>query len=471
MKIKIIALTITLSVICALSYSIDTVPIKAIEKDGNIYISGPKGQTTQLTDKSRDGEPMLHPNGKWVYFVRSFERELVGKVFYPAKGKEPEDGVLKEELWRIDIDGNNEKMLFRNTTAAIYHPSGHAYASLDNIQFSPKGDKVYFETAKWVTSNALNVMNPDGSNVKMLGGGNGTKIILSTMDKDTDYGGYIVTNQHRYGHFGGSYDWYWLYTPDWEEIGILGPELGYFTGTWDIKYTDHSDEEIMTVEANSDSVPSHEDIKEHVYKKGPLYLDVIEKALQKDPNDAELHYKKGLVTFHYHGVSEETKEMIAKSMDRAIALDPKNTNYRETFADIKQEFSEYDMMNQDKHILILKTTKDYDEAVGFAAEASNKLGVEFKNEHTKYSKEKGIYFAETLPDPMYRGEYMPRRYNYDYISLENSSQYEGFSPGYIIVVGGVYSTEKDASKAMKSAKKHYRDAYTKKTNMWMGCIH
>ena len=55
-------------------------------------------------------------------------------------------------------------MLYRNSTDAIDHPSGYAYASIDNIQFSPKGDKVYFEIARWVTSAALNVMNPDGSN-------------------------------------------------------------------------------------------------------------------------------------------------------------------------------------------------------------------------------------------------------------------------------------------------------------------
>ena len=152
---------------------------------------------------------------------------------------------MKEELWRIDIDGQNEKMLYRNTTAAIDHPSGYAYASLDNPQISPNGDKIYFETAMWVTSNALHVMDPDGSNVKMLGPGNETKIIASTMDSETDYSGYIVTNQHRYHLFGGSYDWYWLYTPSWKEVGPLGPNIEYFTGTWDIKYTDHSEKDIL----------------------------------------------------------------------------------------------------------------------------------------------------------------------------------------------------------------------------------
>lgn len=229
---------------CTYASSQDVNAVKVFEKDGNIYAQASQEDPLKLTDTGRDSEPKLHPNGKWIYFVRTFEGEFVGEQYYPPKGKEPEDGILKEELWRIDVNGSNEKLLYQNTTAAIDHPSGYAYASLDNPQISPKGDKIYFETSHWVTSNALNVMDPDGSNVKMLGAGNSTKIILSTWDTDTDYSGYIVTNQHRYGHFGGSYDWWWLYDPEWNEIGVLGEDIKYFTGTWFIKYTDGSEKEI-----------------------------------------------------------------------------------------------------------------------------------------------------------------------------------------------------------------------------------
>lgn len=207
-------------------------------RDGNIFISADANQEVQLTNSGRDRDPVLHPSGKWIYFVRSFEGEFKDEVYYPLKGKEPEDCILKEELWRIDVDGRNEKMLYQNKTAAIDHPSGYAMASLDNIQISPAGDRIYFETARWVTSAALNVIDPEGSDMMTLGPGNGTKIIVSTMDSDKDYGGCIVTNQHRYWLFGGSYDWYWLYDPDWNEIGPLGPDIEYFTETWDIKYTD-----------------------------------------------------------------------------------------------------------------------------------------------------------------------------------------------------------------------------------------
>ena len=211
---------------------------RVFTEDGNLYYSEDDKGRLQLTDSGRDQEPALHPDGKWVYFVRSFEGHFVDEQFYPIEGKEPKDGMLKEELWRINVDGSNSKMLYQNTTAAIDHSSGYAYASLGNIQMSPKGDRIYFETAQWVTSAALHVMDPDGSNEKMLGGGNETKIILSTRIDSDKYEGYIVTNQHRHYLFGGSYNWYWLYDPDWNEIGPLGPDMDYFTGTWGIKYTD-----------------------------------------------------------------------------------------------------------------------------------------------------------------------------------------------------------------------------------------
>ncbi|MFH1776312.1 MAG: hypothetical protein ABH952_01950 [Candidatus Omnitrophota bacterium] len=209
-------------------------------KDGNVFY----GQK-QLTNSGRDSGAVLHPNGKWVYFVRTFEGHFLGEQYSPAEGKEPEDGILKEDLWRINVDGSDEKMLYQNSKAAIDHPSGYAFASLGNIQLSPNGDKVYFETAQWVTSDALNVMDQDGSNVEMLGPGNDTKIVLSARtfdDREKNYEGYIVTAQHRYWFYGGSYDWYYLFTPDLKrEIAPLGYDPAYFTDMGDIKYTDGSE--------------------------------------------------------------------------------------------------------------------------------------------------------------------------------------------------------------------------------------
>lgn len=124
----------------------------------------------------------------------------------------------------------------------------------------------------------------------------------------------------------------------------------------------------------------------------------------------------------------------------------------------------------DRYILILKSTKDYNEARSFAFKASKKLGLRFDNENVRYSKEKGIYF-EGIEDDDYNGEYYPRRYAKESISLENSDGYKGLAAGFIIVVGGIYNDRKSSNQALGKVKVVYGGAYVKKTKMWMGCIH
>ena len=218
-------------------------------KNGNIvYVND--GITKQLTSSGRDERPVLDPKGEWVYFVRSYEGKWVGQKYYPPQGAIIEDRILREKLWRVKKDGTNSSMLFRAKKGrdVLAGDCGCAIASIWNIQFSPSGDKVYFEAADWTTSNGLHVMDADGSHEKLLGGGNDTRIVLfsgsASGEKHNNYRGYIVTQQHRYRLFGGSYDWYFLFTPDFKEVGPLGDDVAYFTNMGSLKYTDHSEEEL-----------------------------------------------------------------------------------------------------------------------------------------------------------------------------------------------------------------------------------
>ena len=126
---------------------------------------------------------------------------------------------------------------------------------------------------------------------------------------------------------------------------------------------------------------------------------------------------------------------------------------------------------QDRYVLLLKTTKDYREAANFSKNACKALTRPFDNQDIKYTQEKGVYFSETINDEMYAGGYAPRRYSGEDISIENSDAYNGFAPGYLIVVGGIYNDAVSAKKALLTVREFYPDAYIKKTVMWMGCIH
>ena len=216
-------------------------------KDGNIFFED-NGKTSQLTSSAHDENAILHPSGEWVYFVRDLYQCIKDKCS-PLKGVDIKDGNLKQELWRVKTNGQDVSRLFlsKDSAGVTGDNQEYSFANIENIQFSPSGDKVYFETPNWVTSAGLHVMNADGSGEKLLGGGNDTKIILSTSRNDSEkynnYKGYIVTQQHRYWHFGGSYDWYYLFTPDFKEVDPLGDDPSNFTDMGQLQYTDHSESE------------------------------------------------------------------------------------------------------------------------------------------------------------------------------------------------------------------------------------
>ena len=113
-----------------------------------------------------------------------------------------------------------------------------------------------------------------------------------------------------------------------------------------------------------------------------------------------------------------------------------------------------DMSYSDQYILILKSTKDYNEALSFAKKASEKLRLKFDD-------------GKGAPE----GDSPPRRYSGESISLEDSKNYPELVPGYTIVIAGIYGSEESSRIALNNVRKFYEDAYIKKVNMWMSCIH
>lgn len=192
---------------------------------GNIVYVSADGHRPRLTDSGRDRKPALHPGGEWVYFVRSFEGRFDEEKYIPPTDKQaPAGKMLQEELWRVRKTGAEAQMLYRHDIAGPCPDAEHEIASIDNIQFSPDGKRIYFEATRGATSSDLWVMDEDGKNRRALGCANGTRIVQSSTGGD--YRGFIVTSQHRYFVFGGSYDWYYLFTPGMEkQIGSIGENL------------------------------------------------------------------------------------------------------------------------------------------------------------------------------------------------------------------------------------------------------
>jgi hypothetical protein len=129
----------------------------------------------------------------------------------------------------------------------------------------------------------------------------------------------------------------------------------------------------------------------------------------------------------------------------------------------------------EKDFVIVRSTPTYEEARRTAAEAARRLQVPL-NLRGLSSHSSGLTFSKkdceqsAFDYPCYVGR--GRGDDGFYVSIEYSSAYTGFRPGlYIVVVasdarGGLVSKQ-----AVLSAKKLFRDAYIRRTGVYVGCMH
>ena len=126
---------------------------------------------------------------------------------------------------------------------------------------------------------------------------------------------------------------------------------------------------------------------------------------------------------------------------------------------------------QKTSFLIIKSTKNYSSALKKAQLACNKLGWTLNLNGNYEDKENGLTNSEVCGCGEEHG-YIPRgRYDAgNFISIEYSSAYEGFTKGYYIVVISSGKREKVQS-VLAKVQKHYSDAYIKDSDVYVGCMH
>lgn len=126
---------------------------------------------------------------------------------------------------------------------------------------------------------------------------------------------------------------------------------------------------------------------------------------------------------------------------------------------------------QKTSFLIIKSTKNYSSALKKAQLACNKLGWVLKLNGNYEDKENGLTNSEVCGCGNEHG-YIPRgRYDAgNYISIEYSTAYEGFTEGYYIVVVSSGARE-EVQKVLSKVQKHYSDAYIKDSDVYVGCMH
>jgi WD40-like Beta Propeller Repeat len=178
---------------------------------GNIYFTNEAGNSKQLTSSGLDSEPVLSPDGKWVVFVRSTS----GNPTMTGTG----DDIEPTELWQIGATGRDATLLVRCRNADMTT----VIAAFHDIHFSFLGRYVFFITPAWAVSGAVHVVDTTNAKEHFVCPGNGLEVLHSGEYRD-----YLLVEQHRYFLGGGSYDWWWLFSPDGKEVGPVGEDTSNF---------------------------------------------------------------------------------------------------------------------------------------------------------------------------------------------------------------------------------------------------
>jgi dipeptidyl aminopeptidase/acylaminoacyl peptidase len=195
-------------VICAAVLTTASGPIVAQTvrvSAGNVYYRATaSAPEQQLTAQGRDTAATLSPDGATVVFVRR------------APGREIATGSGASEateLWLVRVDGTGARRLVASHAAAKMEA---VLAEFDHPQFSPDGRRIYFLSAAWATSGAIHVVDVGSGAERFVCAGNTLEMIPRGR-----YAGHLIVAQHRYFLSPGTYDWFWLLTPEGREVGPI----------------------------------------------------------------------------------------------------------------------------------------------------------------------------------------------------------------------------------------------------------
>jgi hypothetical protein len=125
------------------------------------------------------------------------------------------------------------------------------------------------------------------------------------------------------------------------------------------------------------------------------------------------------------------------------------------------------------YIVISDTGTDYQSLSNKLFEINRKSGIPIDSMGRTYNKKKNlIALPDNDEDELYAGNYFPRRFPSDYLSLEYLRFYKPHSAEKTIaLVTGIYEQEKAAESALLALKKMEKKAFKIKAELYTGCIH
>ena len=181
------------------------------DKKGNVWYTDAAGKRARLTTDGKNSDPALSPDKRRIAYVH----KVPGKEISTGAGE-----ATPTELRIMDIDGKNQETLVRSADAERVE---EVLASFSSPAWSPDGRTLYFCSGAWATSGAIHAYDFERKTQRYVMPGNGPEVVPSG-----EYRGHLLVEQHRYFLGGGSFDWYWLFTPEGKQVGPVGETTDSF---------------------------------------------------------------------------------------------------------------------------------------------------------------------------------------------------------------------------------------------------
>ncbi len=124
-------------------------------------------------------------------------------------------------------------------------------------------------------------------------------------------------------------------------------------------------------------------------------------------------------------------------------------------------------------IVIADTSLLYDPLLKKMGELSLKLNSPIDSMGRFYNRKKDLVaLPDTDDDELYAGEYFPRRYESDYLSIEYLNWYNELSnEKMLVIMAGIFVNESTADTALNKLKLINTQALKFKSKLYTGCMH
>ncbi len=129
-----------------------------------------------------------------------------------------------------------------------------------------------------------------------------------------------------------------------------------------------------------------------------------------------------------------------------------------------------------KGFIIVSSSKDYNATIDLAVTVSEKLNYNLDLRGLEYNSSLGLSFAmQVCEDNGFEYPLYVSRGRFDdgnYVSVEYTDAYQGFTLGYYIIIVSSYEKgNEELTKSLNFVKTIYKSAYIKYSDIFMGCMH